>query len=102
MAWIFLIGLILGEIAADIFAKEYAINNRLVLGATSLMFYVLANVSWLVSMRYGTKLAIGANIFAVSTGIIATVIGVMMYGEVLEPRQYIGIVLGSLAILFLV
>lgn len=101
MSALFLAGLILFEILADIQAKEYSLSKSLWRGGLALLFYVVANASWLISMRHKSQLAFGANIFAVSTGVIATVIGVWMYGEALEPRQYAGVGLGVVALALL-
>ena len=97
---LFLAGLILFEIVADIFVKEHSIKHTAWTFAAGLSGYIIANVCWLISMRYRSHLAIGACIFSVSTGIIATVIG-KMYNEVITTRHWIGIVLGIVSLAFL-
>lgn len=97
----FLLGLIVFEIVADVFAKEYSLKPAPLRGVLALSFYVAANTSWLLSLRIKSALAQGANIFSVSTGIIAAVIGVWFYGEALEPRQYAGIALGAVSLALL-
>jgi drug/metabolite transporter (DMT)-like permease len=101
--WVlFLLGLILFESLADIFAKEFSIHNRPWLAVVAIMLYVLANSSWLLSLRNQSTLAISANIFSIASGLIALLIGVYMYGEILSNKQLLGVVLGlvSLALMF--
>ena len=102
MIWLLpLFGLIGFEIVADIFAKEYSLKGGwLWFGAIA--GYVIANSFWLYSIKHGAGLARGANIFSVSTAIIATIIGVYFYKEELGNFQMIGIFLGiiSLTLIF--
>ena len=101
--WIlFLLGLILFESLADIFAKEFSIHNKPWLAAIAILLYVVANSSWLLSLRDHTTLALSANIFSISSGLIALLIGVCMYGEILSAKQMVGVLLGlvSLVLLF--
>jgi len=102
MNWlVFLIILIVFEITADIFAKEYSIQNKIYLFFIAILCYVLANVSWLLSMKEKSQLAISANIFSVATGIVALIIGVYFYNEIITTKQIIGICLGAIALFLL-
>jgi len=94
----FLVGLIALEIVADIFAKEWGNRQRAQFFVLSLLAYVLANTSWLMFMMKENKLIIGANIFSISTGIIATIIGYAFYGETLTVHQFVGVVLGTISL----
>jgi multidrug transporter EmrE-like cation transporter len=98
---IFLLGLIIMEIVADVCAKQFGIGHRALWFVAALAGYVLANSSWLLYMKAENKLSVGANIFSVSTGIIAAIIGCWFYGEIMTARQIAGVVLGivSLALL---
>lgn len=98
MIWVVpLIGLILFEIIADIFAKEYSLKGGwLWFGA--ILCYVIANSFWLYSIKHGAGLARGATIFSVSTAVIATIIGVYFYKEELGTMQLTGIGLGIVAL----
>jgi multidrug transporter EmrE-like cation transporter len=102
MIWVIpLFGLIFMEIVADIFAKEYSLKGGwLWFGAIT--SYVIANSFWLYSIKHGAGLARGASIFAVSTAVVATIIGVYFYKENLGTAQLVGIFLGviSLALIF--
>ncbi len=95
---IFLAGLIFFEVLADIFTKEDSIRKNPWTFFLAITCYLLANISWLISMRYRSNLSVGANIFAVSTGIIATIIGCGFYNEILTIKQIAGIGLGCISL----
>ena len=99
---LWLAGLIGFEILADIFVKEHSIKKTGWTFVIGLSGYILANVCWLISMRYKSQLALSANIFSVSTGIVAALIGHYLYQETLTTQHVIGIGLGvvSLGLLF--
>jgi glucose uptake protein GlcU len=102
MIWILpLIGLIFFEMIADIFAKEYSLRGGW-FWFISLACYIIGNSFWLYSIRHGSGLARGADIFAVSTAILATFIGVYYFNENLRALQMIGIAFGivSLVLIF--
>ena len=95
---IFLFLLIAFETVADVFSKEYSLKGRLYLGVVALLFFLIANTCWLVSLRYKSQLAVGANIFCVAQGLAALAIGVWWYGETISSQQYVGVVLGIAAL----
>jgi multidrug transporter EmrE-like cation transporter len=102
MAALFLFLLIAFESVADVFSKEYSLKGRLWLGAAALLFFLIANTCWLVSLRYKSQLAVGASIFCVAQGLAALLIGVWGYGETLTIQQYAGVALGIIALGLLV
>ena len=62
MFWIIpLIFLILFEIVADIFAKEYSLKDHWYLWAGALLAYVVANMFWLWGIKSGSGLGRGAT-----------------------------------------
>jgi hypothetical protein len=65
-AILFLSGLLIFETFADIFAKKWQIQNKPIFFAMSLLCYLTANASWLISLRMGMTLAKGGMIFAVT------------------------------------
>jgi multidrug transporter EmrE-like cation transporter len=87
---VFLAGLVAFEVIADIFVKEHSLKRTWWTFAVGLMGYVLANVCWLISMRYKSQLALGANIFSASSGVVAAIIGCLIYKEVLTPCTWWG------------
>lgn len=100
MGWIFPLSLlILFEIFADIFAKEYSLKDHWYFWLGSLLCYVLANIFWLYAIKHGSGLTRGANIFSVSTAVIATFIGVYIYKESISSIQIIGVVLGVFSLI---
>lgn len=95
---VFLVGLILFELIADVFVKHYSLSNKTYLAIIGIGCYIIANVSWVLSMRLHSSLAISANIFLISTGVIATIIGVGFFNEVITSNQIPGIMLGVVAL----
>jgi len=103
MIWIIpLVGLIIFELIADIFAKEYSLKNNSALWLGAVLSYVIANVFWLYAIKNGSGLARGAIIFSVSSAVIATVLGLYFYHEKMTGYQTAGIILGltSLILIF--
>jgi multidrug transporter EmrE-like cation transporter len=97
----FLLVLVVFELIADVLAKQFALNGRLVFAILSILGYVAANIAWLISLRSGGELGKGAVIFAALSGIAAVAIGLLVYREKASPYQLIGLVLGIAAIAFL-
>ena len=103
MIWILpLIGLIVFEVVADIFAKEYSLRGGWKLWLTSIAFFIICNIFWLNALKNGSGLARGGVIFSVSTALIVTILGLYFYQEELKPIQSVGIGVGilSLALIF--
>jgi len=100
--WVtFILILVLFEVVADVLAKQFALNGKLVIAVLSIIGYVAANIAWLISLRSGGELGKGAVIFAALSGIAAVVIGLLVYREKVGSYQLIGMVLGIVAIVFL-
>lgn len=97
----FILILVLFEVIADVLAKQFALNGKLVLAVLSILGYVAANIAWLISLRSGGELGKGAVIFAALSSIAAVVIGLLVYREKASPYQLIGMILGIVAIIFL-
>ena len=99
MTWIIPLALlIIFEIIADIFAKEYSLKNYWYFWVGALLAYVLANIFWLQAIKNGSGLTKGAIIFSVSSAVLATIIGLWFYHEEVTKLQIIGIVLGLFAL----
>ncbi len=97
----FILILVLFEVIADVLAKQFALNGKLVFAVLSILGYVAANIAWLISLRSGGELSKGAVIFAALSGVAAVVIGLLVYKEKASSYQLIGMVLGIVAIVFL-
>lgn len=100
--WIFFLGLLIAtEAVADIIAKEYQLKAGVVRFSGAIFAYVIANVFWLVALRYGAGLTKGAIFFSVASAILAIIIGLVLYKETLTTLQIIGVVIGFIAIILL-
>ena len=100
--WLFLLGLvIIFEIAADILSKEWSLNPRFYFLIGGISFYLLANIAWLFSLRYGSGLARGVSIFSVACAVLAIVIGVVFYKEEISRLQLVGMVLGVFSLILI-
>lgn len=99
MFWLIPISiLILFEVVADIFAKEYALKGHWWLWLSAILGYIVANTFWLWSIRTGSGLARGAIIFSVGSAILAVIIGLYFYGEHTNKIQILGMILGALSL----
>ncbi len=91
--------LIIFEIVADIFAKEWSLKSSVILWVAAIGSYVIANTFWLFALKQGSGLARGASIFSVASALLALVIGIIMYKEQLSTIEYVGIGLGVVSLL---
>lgn len=102
MIWIVpLIGLIAFELIADVFAKEYSLKGGPLLWCLSILGFVIANSFWLYSLKNGAGLARVATIFAVSTALLAIIIGIYFYDEKLSSFQSAGIIVGIISLVLI-
>ena len=102
MLWIIpIIFLIIFEIVADVFAKEYSLKDHWYLWAGALLGYVIANMFWLWGIKSGSGLARGATIFSISSAVVAIIIGIYFYGEQTNKFQIMGIILGMLSLVLI-
>ncbi|MEK7182239.1 MAG: EamA family transporter [Patescibacteria group bacterium] len=103
MTWIIpLIILIVFELIADVFAKEWSLGNRSFFFAILALFsYLLANSSWLVALKYGSGLARGAVVFSIASAILAVFIGLVFYKESLTTIQTVGVFIGLISLILI-
>ena len=92
------LGLLVFEAIADIYAKQYGIKPRWTAFIVALLFYIICNSCWLVALKNGMELSKGAVLFSVISAVLACFIGVGLYKESLTWFEWIGILLGLLAI----
>ncbi len=94
--------LILFEVIADIFSKQWALSGSWIMWTGAILGYIIANVFWLFAIRGGSGLARGAVIFSVASAIIAVLLGVFLYKENVTTIQFFGIGVGivSLVLIF--
>ena len=99
MIWIIPLALlIVFEILADIFAKEYSLKGHWYLWLSAIGVYVIANIFWLSSIRNGSGLARGSVIFGVASTVIAFAIGIYFYKEDTTRIQLAGMILGIISL----
>lgn len=90
--------LIIFELLADIFAKQWSLNTHSWFWIAALLCYMLGNVSWLIALKNGSGLGRGAVFFSVASALLAVLIGVLVYNEKVSAMQAFGMVLGIVAI----
>lgn len=93
--------LILFELIADILAKNWSIKGGWFLATASLGAYLLANTFWLFALKNGSGLGRGAIIFSLVSAIIAILLGAFLYHEKVTTYQMIGMVLGTISLVFI-
>lgn len=102
MHWLVFIGLlIVFEIIADIFSKEWSLNGRISFWIFALSGYVVANIFWLRAIRLGSGLSRGAVLFSVGSAIAAVIIGVLVYKESVGKIELIGMALGIVSLILI-
>ena len=100
--WLVFLGLvIICEIVADVFSKEWSLKPHFYFLIGGIGFYLIANMAWLFSLKYGSGLARGVSIFSVSCTILAIIIGVVFYKEEVSSLQVIGMILGVIALVLI-
>lgn len=100
--WAFFLILCFFELGADIFAKKHALSGSVLCAVVAVTGYVLGNAAWVVSLRSGMMLSVGAVLFGIITGIAAMAVGVGLYHESVTRAQMCGMILGIAAIGLLV
>ena len=99
MKWILPIAmLIFFEFIADILAKEWSLQRGYMLAGGALLSYLIANSFWLFALKNGSGLARGAVIFSVASGIMAVLLGVILFKEGVTKVQIVGMILGVISI----
>ncbi len=103
MNWILPLSLlIIFEIIADIFAKEWSLHGNIIRWMGAISSYVVANTFWLIALKNGSGLGRGAVLFSVASAILAAVIGFLFYKEQINKIQLLGVIFGitSLVLIF--
>ncbi len=100
--WVyFILLLVVAELAANAFAKQFALHGRLSTAAFSILGFIAANIAWLFALRTGVGIGKGFIVGAVLSGIGTVLLGVLVYHERVSSTALIGVVLGIVAIAFL-
>jgi multidrug transporter EmrE-like cation transporter len=102
MRWqLWLALLVVFEVAADVFAKEYSLTRSRLHAASALALYVACNSCWLAALCRGSGLARGAILFSVASAVLAVALGVLVYRESLTTANSAGLLLGVVALVLL-
>ena len=103
MNWIISLSLlVVFELIADIFAKNWSTQGKVYFWIASIISYIVANIFWLSSIRNGSGLARGTVLFGVSSAVVGALLGIFLYKESLSLLQIIGVSIGIAAIFLLV
>lgn len=99
MVWILSLSLlIVFELVADVFAKEYSLKGNWYFWLGAIVAYMIANIFWLSSIKNGSGLARGAIIFSVGSAVVAMILGIYFYNETFTRTQIFGLILGVVSI----
>lgn len=102
MHWLIpLSAMIFAELVANFIAKRWSLEGGAVLFLLAIVGFIVVNVFWLISLRYGVGLARGAAYFGIVSAMLATILGVLHFKETLTITQWVGLAMGFLAIGFL-
>ena len=100
MNWIVPLSLlVIFELFADIFAKEWALQGKYIFWIVAIAGYIIANIFWLYAIRNGSGLSRGAIIFSVASAVVAVIIGFVFYKEAITKIELIGVVLGIISLI---
>jgi len=78
--WVyFILLLVVAELAANVFAKQFALHGRLSTAAFSILGFIAANIAWLFALRTGVGIGKGFIVGAVLSGIGTVLLGVLVY-----------------------
>jgi len=102
MRWILPLSLlILFELIADVFAKEWSLHGNTIRWVGAIGAYIAANTFWLFALKNGSGLGRGAIIFSVASAILAAGIGLIFYKEQISRVQMFGVALGILSLVLI-
>lgn len=101
-AWfaLFLVFLVF-EQAANVLGKQFALSGRCRFAVFSLLSFFVCELPWIFSLRIGLELSRGAVLFSVVPAILAVLIGSLVYKEKATRSQFIGLMLGIVAVALL-
>src|ERR1700742_4100860 len=77
----FMLLLVIFELIADIFAKQFGITGKIIFGVLAILGFILANLAWLFSLRNGAELSKGSILFSALSALGAVLLGIFVYHE---------------------
>lgn len=96
-----LIIVIIFELIADIFAKEWSLKGSKSFWFGAISAYIIGNIFWLYSIGHGSGLARGAVIFSVATATVAMLLGIIWFKESFSKIQLFGAFLGIISLVLI-
>src|SRR5258708_36591983 len=94
----FLLLLVVFELIADILAKQFALNGKLIFAVLSILGFIAANTACLTSLRTDAELSKDAVLFTALSDVGALLIGLLLSTEKATRSQFFGLMLGIGAI----
>lgn len=94
--------LILFELVADIFAKQWSVSGRPHIWLVAIVAYCLANFFWLFALKNGVGLGRGAVMFSLVSEALAIIVGLYFFKEHITLMQGVGILLGVVSLVLLI
>lgn len=99
--YILAILLVIAYALGDWLSKEYSLSKAVIYLWTALISYTGATSLWLYSMYRGVEVGKGSLLFALASSGTGLVIGCGFYHEQLTLTQWLGAILGIIAIVLL-
>lgn len=102
MMWLFLAGGVITGIIGDVLSKRWLLDANERFMASALLMYIVGCLCWFgLLRRSGNSLAKAGAIWTVSQCVVAVLVGMVIFGEVLDMRARVGVFLGILAVVLL-
>ena len=95
--WAYWAGAMLLYSAGEALSKRWAAHQLPAWGLAALACYTVSTTCWLGIMAHTNKLTLMSTLWEVSCMLLAAVVGVVVYGERLQPGQWVGFCLALLA-----
>ena len=102
---IWMLYLFLGMISfgvGEYFSKLYGNSPKASLMIYAIIAYVFGTITWLELMKHNNQLALMSTIWVVCSAIIAIILGVFVFKEVLSSTQWAGAILSFVALYLLI
>lgn len=91
---------VLFEVAADIFLKKWALENKSILLIVGLSLYFIGTIFWAVSLKY-ELLSKAVSVFTIVNFVLVVLVGIFLFNEKLSLLNKIGIALGILSVILI-
>jgi len=96
--WTFVIVLVLLEVFAEVFLKQYSLNNKYYSLIIGILFYIGIAIILPGLFKKSENITIANTIWQISNVILVTLIGVLFYKDKLTRLQWLGIFLSIISV----